>query len=144
MTMTSLALVASQFAALAVLVLPWDAPGWHAIGWLPLVLAVALAGWTLAHNRIGNFGVMPEPRPRARLVTSGPYALVRHPMYLAVLLFGAGMLAGWRGVAHLVAFAALALVLHRKALREEALLAKRFPEYDAYRARTKRIVPFLL
>jgi protein-S-isoprenylcysteine O-methyltransferase Ste14 len=65
-------------------------------------------------------------------------------MYLAVLLFGGGCLAGWQQWPHAAAFAALAVVLHAKARREEALLARRFPEYAAYKARTKRLVPFVL
>lgn len=142
--MPSAALVALQFAALVALVLPWGAGRFSAWAVLPLAGAVLVGAWTLWHNRPGNFGVMPEPRAHARLVTTGPYAYVRHPMYLAVLLFGAGMVAGWRGAAHAVAFAALAAVLHAKASREEKLLAARFTGYAAYAARTKRLVPFVL
>lgn len=142
--MPSSLLVAAQLAALAAVAWPWGAPAWHAAGWVPLGLAAVLGAWTLAHNRPGNFGVLPEPRAHATLVTSGPYAYVRHPMYLAVLLFAAGMALGWRGGAHALALAALAAVLHAKAAREEALLAQRFPGYAAYRARTRRIVPFVL
>jgi protein-S-isoprenylcysteine O-methyltransferase Ste14 len=65
-------------------------------------------------------------------------------MYLAVLLFGLGCLAGWQGWPHAIALAALAVVLHVKALREEALLVRRFPAYEAYRARTRRLIPFVL
>lgn len=141
--MPSVAFVAAQIVALVVLVLPWEQI-WHAPGW-PFVVAAGLLGaWTLLHNRLGNFSVMPEPRASARLITTGPYALVRHPMYAALLLFGAGMLAGWQGAVHLVALAALSAVLHFKADREEALMAARFPEYEAYRSRTKRLIPFVL
>lgn len=141
--MPSLLLVAVQIAALVVVVLPWGR-AWHAWGW-PLLAGAALVGaWTLRHNRLGNFGVMPEPLAGARLVTTGPYAYVRHPMYAALLLFGAGMLAGWQGVVHFGALVALSAVLHFKADREEALMAARFPGYAAYRARTKRLLPFVL
>jgi protein-S-isoprenylcysteine O-methyltransferase Ste14 len=68
---------------------------------------------------------------------------VRHPMYLAVLLFAAGFALGWRGVPQLLALALLAAVLHVKASREERLLAQKFPEYREYAARTARIVPGL-
>jgi protein-S-isoprenylcysteine O-methyltransferase Ste14 len=141
--MPSSLLVALQLVALAAIVLPAGAGAWHGAGWVPLAASCALGGWTLAHNRLGNFGIFPEPRANARLVTSGPYAWVRHPMYLAVLLFAAGFLLGWRGLPHVAAFTVLAVVLHAKAGREERLLRQRFPEYAAYAARTARIIPGL-
>jgi protein-S-isoprenylcysteine O-methyltransferase Ste14 len=110
---------------------------------VPLAAAVGIGAWTLFHNRPGNFDIFPEPRERARLITTGPYALVRHPMYLAVLLFAAGFALGWRGVPQLLALALLAAVLHVKASREERLLAQKFPEYRDYAARTARIIPGL-
>jgi protein-S-isoprenylcysteine O-methyltransferase Ste14 len=141
--MPSALLVGLQFAALVAVVLPAGAPQWHPVGYLPLAAACVLGGWTLAHNRPGNFSVFPEPRATARLVTTGPYAWVRHPMYLAVLLFAAGFVAGWRGLPHVAAFALLAVVLHVKAGREERLLRQRFPDYGDYAARTARIIPGL-
>ncbi len=141
--MPSTALVALQLAAIAALIPPWG-QAWHALGWPLLAAAAGVGVWTLRHNRLGNFGVMPEPKQHAQLVTTGPYAYVRHPMYLAVLLFGAGMLAGWQGWPHAAAFAVLCAALHFKANREEALLSARFPDYAAYRARTRRLLPFVL
>ena len=142
--MPSVVLVLLQFAALIAVVLPWGAAAFHRWGFLPLALAAAVGAWTLAHNRPGNFSVLPEPRVGARLVVTGPYAYVRHPMYLAVLLFGFGFMVGWRGGAHAAAFVLLGAVLHVKSRREEALLAQRFPEYADYARRTRRLVPFVL
>jgi len=142
--MPSTLLVGLQLAALVAVVLPAGADAWHAIGYLPIAAAGWLGVWTLAHNRPGNFGIFPEPRSNSRLVTTGPYAWVRHPMYLAVLLFAGGFVVGWRGLAHLVAFTLLAVVLHAKAAREERLLRQRYPQYAAYAERTRRLIPFLL
>jgi protein-S-isoprenylcysteine O-methyltransferase Ste14 len=137
-------LVAAQFAGIAITLWPWYAPDGSVV--LALVLGGAggvLAIVTLAHNRIGNFSVYPEPRARARLVTSGPYAWVRHPMYSALLLLMAGV-AAW--YAHLANTAGVVLVLAAvlgKARREEAYLLDRFGEYDAYRQRTHGFIPYL-
>jgi protein-S-isoprenylcysteine O-methyltransferase Ste14 len=79
-----------------------------------------------------------------RLIRSGPYAFVRHPIYTGMLLgcVGAALVAGeWRGVLAVV----LLLAAHsRKALREERLLAMEFgEEYAAYRRSTGFLFPRL-
>jgi protein-S-isoprenylcysteine O-methyltransferase Ste14 len=136
-------LVALQFGLMALLAIRAEA---RAIGpAFPVLAALGLAvgGWALAANRPGNFHIRPDPHPGGRLVTTGPYAWVRHPMYLSVLLVMAAFaLAGdaWQGAAWL----ALAAVLVAKARREERGLAILHPGYEAYRARTRAIVPFLL
>jgi len=79
-----------------------------------------------------------------RLIRSGPYAYVRHPIYTGMLLacIGAALVVGeWRGVLAVV----LLLVAHsRKALREESLLTQEFgEEYAAYRRSTGFLFPRL-
>jgi protein-S-isoprenylcysteine O-methyltransferase Ste14 len=84
-----------------------------------------------------------EPREAAGLVTAGPYGYLRHPMYLseALIAVGAPLTLGSR---HLIALVAPAvLVLGVRVIREEEALARTFPEYFRYAARTKRIVPFV-
>ncbi|MEI7538690.1 MAG: methyltransferase [Comamonadaceae bacterium] len=113
------------------------APG----AWLLAMIALALALWTLRHNRLGNFSIHPKPKTSGVLVTSGPYRWIRHPMYSSVLLGAAALallsspLAGW------AAWLALALVLFLKSLLEEAWLQQRHPGYAAYMQRSKRFLP---
>lgn len=84
-----------------------------------------------------------EPRPGVGLVTAGPYRWLRHPMYLsqALIAVGAPLTLGSRHVAWLSVPALLVLVI--RMAREEEALARTFPEYPGYAARTKRILPFL-
>jgi protein-S-isoprenylcysteine O-methyltransferase Ste14 len=139
-------LVVLQFALIVAIAVPWAAADRHWPG-LAAIAAVAagigLGAWALTANRLGNFNIHPEPKAGGRLATTGPYALVRHPMYAAVLLatFGCCLAYGtpWRWVAWL----ALSGVLHVKAGVEERALRARHPGYAAYARRTKRIVPFL-
>jgi protein-S-isoprenylcysteine O-methyltransferase Ste14 len=78
------------------------------------------------------------------LVTTGPYRWFRHPIYAAILYFC------WStAIDHHSAPAVLAalIVTIGAAIRmhaEETLLVGMYPEYAAYRARTARVVPFLL
>jgi protein-S-isoprenylcysteine O-methyltransferase Ste14 len=78
------------------------------------------------------------------LVTTGPYALVRHPIYSSVfLLYGGTALAS--GEVHALVGLGLVIVAYaRKIPMEEKVLAAEFgPAWDDYRARTKAIVPYL-
>jgi protein-S-isoprenylcysteine O-methyltransferase Ste14 len=78
------------------------------------------------------------------LVTHGPYRFWRHPIYASVVYFvWAGVLSAPApdsvGVAAVVTGSLVARMLF-----EEQLLRQHFPDYDAYCARTKRIIPFVL
>lgn len=140
-------LVALQFTlllALALLVWPALARAEFGLAGVGLlVLSVALGGWTLLHNRLGNFNIHPQPKTSGYLVVDGPYRHMRHPMYSAVLLL-AGALAVVAGLwIAAVVWLALLAVLWRKAELEERWLTERYPDYSAYRSRTKRFVPGL-
>lgn len=85
-----------------------------------------------------SISLLPEAR---RLVTSGPYALVRHPLYLGEMVAIAGV-----ALQHPSAWALLLLVLSwalqlQRMKYEELVLFQSFPEYGDYMARTARLVP---
>jgi protein-S-isoprenylcysteine O-methyltransferase Ste14 len=108
-------------------------------------LALVLVGttwsvWSLRHLST-CLSVLPQAR---RLVDSGPYRLVRHPLYLGEIVATVGLAVhGGHWSQGLVTLALLLLQLYR-AGREEALLAARVPGYVRYAARTWRIVPGLV
>jgi protein-S-isoprenylcysteine O-methyltransferase Ste14 len=78
-----------------------------------------------------------------RLVTKGPYAYIRHPMYLAVILVGWGGLLLFRTWAMLV-FALFMFGLIVRARREEAALARVFGrQWDAYKRHVPGWIPHL-
>lgn len=98
-----------------------------------------------ARAEIGrNWGPPQTRRTDTELVTSGPYALVRHPIYSGVLLLMIGTAIGLLPTWWLVA-AAAAVYFIVSARAEEKHMAERFPDsYPAYRERTKMLIPFLL
>lgn len=137
-------LVLLQFALFILLAWPW-APLTLSYFGLLLTLSGGLVGiWTLSHNRIGNFNVHPAPKFEGQLIIGGPYQLVRHPMYSAVLLVAAAAVffydAEYRKV---LCWLALILDIWLKTLLEEHALGNKFTEYSDYSKRTGRFIPRL-
>lgn len=98
------------------------------------LLGAALLAWgALALGR--NLTALPRPRPGAQLVDSGPFALVRHPIYVGLGMAALGY-AFWSGSWLKLGFAAaLCLLLIVKARYEGRMLRERMPGYDDYRPR---------
>ena len=117
-------------------------------------VALAIAGAVLLAAGLGlslqgfaqqgrQFTTMPRPKGSAQLIVDGPYRLVRHPMYggLVIASFGAALFTA-SGMTLLLAAVALGFFT-LKSMREEAWLEERFPDYPAYRSRTRRLIPWV-
>jgi protein-S-isoprenylcysteine O-methyltransferase Ste14 len=97
-----------------------------------------------SHTDLGtNWSITLEVRERHRLITQGIYRRIRHPMYSALVLYGAAhalVIPNWvAGPSNLVALAVLFALRIRA---EESMMLEQFgDEYTAYMARTKRLVP---
>jgi protein-S-isoprenylcysteine O-methyltransferase Ste14 len=146
-------LITVGFVAWIVL-MPLDARRFH---WTPrLPLAVSLVGdvclalaWlflfrAFADNPFGSALVRVQRERGHRVVTTGVYGWVRHPMYLgATLMFvGGPLVAG--SLSALVVGLALVLLLAVRSLDEEALLTRELTGYEEYRRRVPyRLIPFV-
>lgn len=111
-----------------------------AAGALVVLAGIGLMAWSLAVLR--SWRLLPHPGPDHVLCTSGPYALVRHPMYLALDLLGVGT-ALWTGNP-VVGVAAAFLILGgdlRARLEEKALLETFGEAYRTYMKRVRRTLP---
>lgn len=121
------------------------APGRENLGsdWALLICSIgfAIAMWTLFHNRPGNFGIYPEPKDGAELVTTGPYEIVRHPMYLSLIVMMVGIAVYNNGLSNFLGAALVVLAVGLKARKEEAILCAHFDGYAEYRKRTFMIIP---
>jgi len=106
-----------------------------------------IAGGLLATRGVLDLGVnltvFPRPRGDARLVDSGAYRLVRHPIYGGLILgaFGWGLVTA--SPVALGGALLLAGFFDLKSRREEIWLAEQLDGYDRYRDRTRRLLPWL-
>jgi protein-S-isoprenylcysteine O-methyltransferase Ste14 len=85
-----------------------------------------------------SFSLLPQAR---KLVTNGPYAIVRHPLYLVEEAAIAGVLLQYAWFAALPFLALHLAVQIRRMQLEEELLLKAFPEYATYARLTPRLLP---
>jgi protein-S-isoprenylcysteine O-methyltransferase Ste14 len=103
------------------------------------MVGIALSALSLAC--LGRcFGVFPEVRG---LVTRGPYAIVRHPLYLSEIVASLGGLLSTLSPYTLGVFILFVALQYRRATYEERALLLMFPDYSSYVRRTWRIVPGL-
>lgn len=90
-----------------------------------------------------NWGMPMTERAEPELVTSGPYRLVRHPIYSGLLLALLGTALA-TNLYWLLALAFLGAYFTYSATVEERLLTASFPgEYASYKAHTKMLIPFV-
>jgi protein-S-isoprenylcysteine O-methyltransferase Ste14 len=102
------------------------------------------AVWARRHIGMNWSGIV-TVKEGHELVTSGPYAIVRHPIYTGLLLALVGSALArteWRGI---VAVVIASWALWRKLRIEERWMREQFGEaYEAYRSRVAALIPFLL
>ncbi len=126
-------------------------PAWHPIfTWLGTAAGsfLLLAGVLLfiaAIFRLGpNLTPVPYPKEQGTLIETGPYGLVRHPLYSGVILgvFGwALFMHGWITLGYAIV---ILVFLDIKSRREERWLQEKFPGYVAYQKRVAhKLIPFL-
>ncbi len=110
------------------------------VGAFVTVVGVVFAIW--ARYRLGrNWGSDTKEDPV--LVTSGPYAYVRHPIYAGAMLglFGSALTGSMVAVAMFIISIIFCL---RRIYKEERVMLSLFPQqYPAYQARTKRLIPLM-
>lgn len=117
-----------------------DLPLWASIlSCFLLIVSNMLAVWILFW--LGrSFSILPEGR---KLVTHGPYAFVRHPLYLIEMVGILGTVINFLSWQAVLLFIAQTAMQFTRMHYEEQVLKKSFPEYEAYAAQTRRVIPYL-
>lgn len=104
--------------------------------------AIMMNLWARLSFDRGTFRVTAGPSANA-LMTRGPYRIVRHPMYLAALVFI------WAGIASHVSALTLAIgvlvtgMCIARVLVEDQMLRAKYPDYADYARSTKALIPFI-
>jgi protein-S-isoprenylcysteine O-methyltransferase Ste14 len=115
------------------------------LGWIGVVLCGLGFGLAIsARWHLGrNWGMPMSRKEQPELVTSGPYAYIRHPIYTGLILAMLGSAIGVN-IFWLVLLIPVGAYYIYSARREEAIMLEQFPDqYAAYVARTGMFVPHL-
>jgi protein-S-isoprenylcysteine O-methyltransferase Ste14 len=120
-----------------------DVPVWvQGLGAALLLAGIAIGTWVLRENSFAATVVAIQDERGQRVVSTGPYALVRHPFYVCGVLFFVGpplLMGSWWGLA---VVPAITLLLAVRIGVEERVLRRSLPGYDTYAARVRyRLVP---
>jgi protein-S-isoprenylcysteine O-methyltransferase Ste14 len=128
------------------LVVPRVGPAWPLAGAFQVVgyglaaAGVAMLAWSAARLG-GSLTPFPRPLPGGRLVTSGPYGFVRHPIYLGLLVLCLGWALASTSPLRVAMTVVLFVFFDLKARREEIWLLERYPDYANYRKVVRKLVP---
>lgn len=137
----SILFVFVQFLALALIGLTGPMIADQGILLITELLGLFIGVWAVAAMRVGHFNIAPEPLNWSKMVSRGPYRIIRHPMYLALLLTTLPLIVSDFALLRLLIWLILLVNLVLKISYEEDLLQERFPDYSTYRNQTSRLIP---
>ena len=90
-----------------------------------------------------NLSVLPYPKEGSRFVESGPYRVVRNPIYSGLILGSFGLALVWHSWFGLLYAVALLVLFDLKTRREERWLRERYPGYADYQRRVRKLIPWV-
>lgn len=146
--------VIAQFVLIpALLLLMWLLPfgrGWPApLDWLMRIAGLLLlmaAAWLLLAG-IAHLGrnLTPNPKPidDGQLVTTGAYAVVRHPIYAGIIVGFLAVALFFNSFVGVIGAVIVFLFFDQKSRREEVWLSEAYAGYADYKRRTRKLIPWI-
>ena len=108
------------------------------------VCGLLIALWAVIVMRPGKFNIQPELKSNANFIMSGPYRLIRNPMYAGLILICGASVLPHPKLDTVLVYSLLLIVLICKIYIEEKYLSNRFGEtYLQYKKKTFRLLPFI-
>ena len=139
----SMLLFGIQYISMAVLMLSGSL---NPSKWYLLIFVVAgliLGFWSIIVMGWSRLNAGPDPLPGASLVMKGPYSLIRHPMYTAILLVFIPLVINDSSLIRIIILATLIINLVFKIHHEEQNLLKEIENYGDYSRKTRRLIPWV-
>jgi protein-S-isoprenylcysteine O-methyltransferase Ste14 len=113
-------------------------------GAILFALAMVMIAWVMAVNPYAEASVRIQTERGHRVITSGPYRIVRHPMYVGAILMYLAMPLVWGSVGALVISGIISALVIWRTGREDQILRQELAGYEAFAARTRyRLMPGL-
>ncbi len=110
---------------------------------IPVIIGMVILALAVWEMRKSKLQVFPDVEKNATLIKTGPYKMIRHPMYTGVILICLGLLISNITIGGIFFFIILLIDLVIKLHYEERLLLKHFPMYKSYRKKTKKLIPYI-
>jgi protein-S-isoprenylcysteine O-methyltransferase Ste14 len=107
------------------------------------VSGILLGTWAVLSMNAQTLNVFPTARDNASLSKTGPYKLIRHPMYVSVFLVLLPLVIDAFSFSRLGALLVLVVNLLLKIHFEEQLLLSRYPGYKKYMHKSKKLIPYI-
>ena len=113
--------------------------------WVGVIIGICGFGAAyLAYKELGrNFRVFAAPRRSGKLISTGIYSNVRHPMYTAVIFAFLGYIIYWGSSWCFPLWLAMTILYIVKAWKEEGVLKQRYPGYEDYQKRSWKFFPYI-
>ncbi len=109
-----------------------------------IILSAGILLLAVAIFRLGsNLTAVPYPKDEGTLVETGPYRLVRHPMYCGGIMIAVGwafLVHGWLTLGYAII---MLVYFDIKSRREEEWMKAKFPGYGKYQKRVRKLIPFV-